>query len=70
MLKERQLHYQPEKITQIINVCVALHILRIRYKMDLDEPELNDEADEDFVDIDANYENAIRIREEIMHNIL
>lgn len=70
MLKERQLHYQPEKATQIINVCVALHNLRIRYKMDLDEPELNDEADEDFVDIDANYENAIRIREEIMHNIL
>ncbi|XP_062698659.1 putative nuclease HARBI1 [Aedes albopictus] len=65
LLKERQLYYKPAQVTQIINVCIALQYLRIKPVMDL-----SDEEDVEFQGIGENHENAVRIREEIMNNIL
>lgn len=70
-LGARQLHYAPEKAAQIINNIVALHNLRIMYKMDYDEPELADE--EDYAElpvIDRNRDDAVQIREDILNSIL
>lgn len=36
-LGARQAHYKPEKATQIINVCCALHNLRLKYGLPADE---------------------------------
>lgn len=71
ILGARQLHYKPEKAAQIVNACVALHNLRIKFKMDFDEPELSTgEGDADFHVIESNQNDANRTREEIMNNIL
>nr|XP_029717296.1 putative nuclease HARBI1 [Aedes albopictus] len=61
LLKERQLYYKPAKATQIINVCIALHNLRVKHKMDYDEPDLSDEEDVEFQGIGENHENAVKV---------
>ncbi|XP_058840830.1 putative nuclease HARBI1 [Topomyia yanbarensis] len=67
LLGARQLYYKPEKATQIVNVCN----LRIKHKMDYDEPELQDgEGDAELHGMDGNQHDASMIREEIMNNIL
>ncbi|XP_062557486.1 putative nuclease HARBI1 [Armigeres subalbatus] len=71
LLGARQLYYTPEKTTKIINVCVALHNLRIQHKMDYDEPELADEGEDlDLRDVNGNQNEGVRIREQILNNIL
>ncbi|XP_058827061.1 putative nuclease HARBI1 [Topomyia yanbarensis] len=56
LLAARQLYYKPEKATQIINVCVALHNLRMKQKMEYDEPELpNGENNPELRDVDRPF---------------
>lgn len=52
ILRARELHYAPEKATQIINVCAALHNICLKYGVE--EPEIEG-AEEDFeVTVDDN----------------
>ncbi|XP_065089161.1 putative nuclease HARBI1 [Ochlerotatus camptorhynchus] len=71
ILGARQLHYKPEKATKIINVCCALHNLRIRFNVPLHETIPQFEADfqeEEAADDNANV-TAANIRDEIMYAI-
>ncbi|XP_055640385.1 putative nuclease HARBI1 isoform X2 [Toxorhynchites rutilus septentrionalis] len=71
-LSAKHLYYKPEKAAQIVNVCVALHNLRIQYKMDFEEPDLStakSDADLLSVEEDQNDDDAERTREEIMNSI-
>ena len=70
ILGARQLYYKPEKATQIINACIALHNLRIKHKMQLDELEMhcNDQAQSS--DIFETEDSTINTRDEIMNSIL
>lgn len=70
VLGARQLHYKPEKATQIVNACVALHNLRIKYKMQFSDPEILIDDDRELSEISDTDNTAIRIREEIMNSIL
>ena len=67
-LGARQLHYSPEKAAQIINVCAAIHNLRIKFKNPLEYEELN-EPNEEVYD-GANEDTAGYIRDEIMRSIV
>ncbi|XP_058449128.1 putative nuclease HARBI1 [Malaya genurostris] len=71
ILGARQLHYKPEKATKIINVCAALHNLRMKYKMDCDQLDLpNGEYGAELYGVEENERDADEIQEEIMNNIL
>ncbi|XP_055371910.1 putative nuclease HARBI1 [Condylostylus longicornis] len=37
LLGARELHYTPQKATQIVNVCVALHNICLKYNIALDD---------------------------------
>lgn len=66
------MHYKPKKATKIVNVCCALHNLRIKFKMPLDIDAWLDVEDfeEDILNVEDNNDDANRIREEIMFSIL
>lgn len=69
-LGARQLHYAPEKATQIVNVCCALHNLRLKYGMTPNELELADESvdhsSETTVRNDEDEDTAEEIRQSIL----
>lgn len=70
LLSARQLHYKPEKASRIINVCCALHNLRVRFNVPFDENLL--ELEEDFPEEAVNEEEnatAANIRDEIMYSL-
>ncbi|XP_055643964.1 putative nuclease HARBI1 [Toxorhynchites rutilus septentrionalis] len=71
-LGARQLHYKPEKAARIVNVCCALHNLRLQFNVPIDEqnwlPIVNNEV------IDATPSDAVNlsandIRQQIMNSI-
>ncbi|XP_055542729.1 putative nuclease HARBI1 isoform X2 [Wyeomyia smithii] len=70
LLGEKTLHYKPEKATQIVNVCVALHNLRIKHNIGSDELELPIDAKCDIPVIENNDDDASSIRNNIMKNIV
>lgn len=72
LLGARQLHYKPEKVAQIVNVCCALHNICVYYNIgteDIPFPEVahNQETSENG-DIDSSSfsAEANQIREEIL----
>ncbi|XP_055589422.1 putative nuclease HARBI1 [Uranotaenia lowii] len=70
LLGARQLHYKPSKATQIVNVCCALHNLRIKYNVvqDIDQTSQEPENEEEFID-SSNDSTAEGVREEIMNSM-
>ncbi|XP_055619376.1 putative nuclease HARBI1 [Toxorhynchites rutilus septentrionalis] len=71
-LGARQLHYKPEKATRIVNVCCALHNLRLQFNVPTnDEDWLSIENDE-MIETAPNDEiniSAIDIRQQILSSI-
>lgn len=70
LLGARQLHYKPAKATKIVNVCCALHNLRIKYNMENMENVDIPETDENAFEILENDDRANNIRYNIMNSIL
>ncbi|XP_058819571.1 putative nuclease HARBI1 [Topomyia yanbarensis] len=72
-LGARQLHYKPEKAAKIVNVCCALHNLRLRFNVPLDgedwQPIENDEHVDPVVE-DESHMSADDIRRTIMMSII
>lgn len=71
IIGSRGLHYSPEKATQIINVCCALHNICRYYKNDLMPSELiniidNDDLNEVFEELPV----ASGLRDEIARNLI
>ncbi|XP_065368768.1 putative nuclease HARBI1 [Calliphora vicina] len=64
ILGERGLHYEPEKVTKIINVCCALHNACVKYSSEIDLPEapIIDDIADDVVHETSNVANDIRRR--------
>ena len=73
LLHTRELHYQPEKVSRIINVCCALHNLCIRYNIPIDESEIVRDASGDSqhaTEINDNImQEAKRVRNNIRDNL-
>ncbi|XP_055380517.1 putative nuclease HARBI1 isoform X1 [Condylostylus longicornis] len=69
LLNARELHYTPEKATQIVNVCCALHNLKIKYNVQDEPVEIEDENDENDEDLEQDEEDASLIRTNIMNSI-
>lgn len=72
ILAARQLHYKPEKATKIINVCCALHNLRIRFNVPISNEnvlQLEEDVPEEAAHEEEN-ETASNIRDEIMYSII
>lgn len=55
LLSARELHYSPEKVTQIVNVCCALHNLCLKFKIAL--PETTQDI---FSEADTNPTNLVQ----------
>lgn len=77
LLGARQLHYKPQKVAQIVNVCCALHNICVHYKIatedtpSTDQIEDNQETQESFSsedDASSFATEAIRIRQEILQS--
>lgn len=74
LLAARQLHYSPQKATQIVNTCAALHNICIYYKSELPrdlvlidaEPSLSLDEDNSLYNDD---QTAVRIRNQILNCI-
>lgn len=72
ILGARQLHYKPEKASRIINVCCALHNLRVRFNVPIPEEnvvQLENDFPEDVNNEEENFTAAV-IRDEIMQAIM
>ncbi|XP_053691006.1 putative nuclease HARBI1 [Sabethes cyaneus] len=69
LLGPRMLYYKPEKAAQIINACIALHNLRIKHNMQLDEPETVADDETEPSECNEASARAIRIRDKIMDSI-
>ncbi|XP_067634770.1 putative nuclease HARBI1 isoform X2 [Eurosta solidaginis] len=56
LLGARQLHYKPEKTTQIANVCAALHNVCIKYNVDISSHDSPSEAENtpDMIEVDVS----------------
>ncbi|XP_055918682.1 putative nuclease HARBI1 [Eupeodes corollae] len=71
LLSARQLHYSPEKGTQIVNVCCALHNIAINNGYITDETETNPsddvEVENSIQDFSDNNTTEARIRNQIMN---
>lgn len=69
--KSRQLHYEPTKVTQIINACCALHNIAIHYRVRFDDSDLYEEEDYTATGNDTTSEEnrAARIRDQIRDSI-
>lgn len=80
LLKARELHYSPRKVTKMINVCSMLHNVCIHYNVELDEdlvsPSDGDAAINFNLDNTANLdsgtlqEKAKRIRNQLRDSII
>lgn len=70
LLGERVLRYQPKKVIQIINVCCALHNMRIQDKMDIMEyaVEIN-ETDNPIIEEEFSESSSIQIRQNIFNSL-
>ncbi|XP_065093820.1 putative nuclease HARBI1 [Ochlerotatus camptorhynchus] len=72
-LGARQLHYKPEKAARIVNVCCALHNLRIQFNVPVDERDLlpmNNNEIENATFKEVNDMSVNDIRQEIMNSIV
>lgn len=72
ILAERQLHYKPEKACKVVNVCCALHNLRVRFNVPIINEhlfQLEPRFPEEFAD-EVEDLTALNIRDEIMNAIL
>lgn len=75
ILGARELHYTPEKATQITNICVALHSICVHYKVQFaagedahaDQSVLNPLLSEQILEPSSN--DAEVIRDRIMHSL-
>lgn len=71
LLGARELHYSPQKATQIINVVCALHNICIHYRVeDLDIPELEFESSQEEEDDESNGNDYTSLARNIRDNIL
>lgn len=74
LTEERKLRYEPLKVIKIVNVCCALHNIRLFYKMEIVDEDFYEEVlgddvlgdDEEFDDEDGN---ASRIRQNIFDSL-
>lgn len=65
LLKARELHYTPEKVCQIINVCVMLHNMCLKYNVPFDDNLTFDDPDEGTMpNIRLNQQENITIQTE------
>lgn len=75
LLGARQLHYKPEKVAKIVNVCCALHNICVHHNIVAED----DQSSEEVAHNQENYESsdvdsssfaaeANRIREEILES--
>lgn len=74
LLGARELHYSPQKVSQIVNVVCALHNICIHYKVeDLETNEFQIETSQDEGEdgnIDSDYSSIARnIRDNILHSL-
>ncbi|XP_055916716.1 putative nuclease HARBI1 isoform X2 [Eupeodes corollae] len=80
LLRARELHYIPKKVTQITNVCAALHNICLFYNTPIVDDSINepeDDDDDDSSDIQNSNDtvhqinnNAISIRNEILISMM
>lgn len=61
LLSARELHYTPKKVLKVLNACVALHNICIKYKVDMDDGALlNENITNNNIDTALNTPNALR----------
>ena len=65
LLGESKLRYQPKKVVKIINVCCALHNMRIFYKIPVSADDFFSESTNNF----GEHEFALRTRNNIMRSL-
>lgn len=69
LLHTRELHYQPEKVAQIVNVCCLLHNLCSRYHVPIDESEVVSDAAYENTAYDLNHGEIMQEAKIIRNNI-
>lgn len=73
LLGARQLHYKPDKVTKIVNVCAALHNICIEYRSVIDnyDAPINLENNNSLNNTENSQNNeASQIRDGIKHSFL
>lgn len=75
LLHTRELHYQPEKVAKIVNVCCLLHNMCVKYNVPLDESLIVREEDMGYQNAHIDeftgnlMQEAKRVRDNIKNNL-
>lgn len=69
LTKERKLRYEPSKVIKIVNVCCALHNIRLFYNMEIVEEDFYEEELSDDDEVEDEDESAFRIRQNIFDSL-